>query len=249
MFLNNIRILIESSNGIMLISTDDFSDYKQLELIDYFSCYLKVDGILVFSLKNPLKKAYDTPIVSLLSSADQKVDSVVDDYTLAMQNAVDLLNRYGHKNIAFLSEELTKRKATLFEQISLEKGLFNIKVFESDKRFEEAGKDCADKLINSYPECTAIICAYDNIAIGAIKQLKKHGYKIPDDISVIGMDNITVGEHTETSLTTIDSNPKKVCEIAWDLMQKKLKNPYFKNNEHIKISSTLIIRESVRNIK
>ena len=61
-------------------------------------------------------------------------------------------------------------------------------------------------------------------------------------------DNIAIGEYTETALTTIDTNPEQICEIAWDLIQKKLKNPYFKSNQNIEIISKLVIRESIKNI-
>ena len=247
-FLNCISSLIDKSGGIMLIATDDFNNTKQAELVDYFSCYLKVDAIIAFCLRNRLKKAYDTPIVSLFGTADDKVDSVKTNLDFAMQSAVDLLFSYGHKNIAFFTEELTTGKVEAFKKAALNSGILNTPIIRGNERFEKAGKDCVGKLLESHPNCTAIICAYDNIAIGAIKELKKRNFKIPDDISVIGIDNIAIGKYTETALTTIDTNPEQICEIAWDLIQKKLKNPYFKSNQNIEIFSKLVIRESVKNI-
>lgn len=245
-FLNILGNLIEKSGCIMLIATDDFSTTKQVELIDYFSSYLKVDGILVFELKNRLKKAYDTPIISLFGTADDKVDSVKTNLNFAMQDAVDLLIGYGHKKIAFLGERLTTSKAEIFERTLRNKKIEDLIIIESSKRFEQAGIDCVRYLLENHPNCSAVICAYDNIAIGAIKEFKRHNLKIPEDISVIGIDNISVGEHSETALTTIDTNPEQICEIAWDLITKKLKNPYFKSNQNIEILSKLIVRESVK---
>lgn len=247
--LNCIRALADRSDAIMFIATDDFKQATQAELIEYFCAYLKVDGIIVFGLKSKLKKSYETPIVSLFGAVDEKVDSVKIDSYSAIKDAVDLLLDYGHTKIAFLGETLTKSKVKMFEKAMLKAGVSDIKIIESHERFEKAGKDGINQLMSTDEDYTAIICAYDNIAIGAIKELKTRGYKVPDDISVIGIDNIAIGEYTETALTTIGINPEEICAIAWDLLQKKLKNPYYKSYQNITLNTELIVRESVKNIK
>ena len=122
-------------------------------------------------------------------------------------------------------------------------------IIESPYRFEQAGEDGAAKMLNEHPDCTAIICAYDNIALGAIRQLKQCGYRVPEDISVIGIDNIGISQHAENALTTIDTNPEEVCLIAWDILQKKLENKYYRSNQAITITGRLIIRETVKKRK
>ena len=247
-FVDRLRKQIEASNNIALVVTDDFSASKQEELIDYFSSYLKVDGIIVFGLRSELKKNHNTPIISLFSSIDDKVDSINIDFNAAINDAVSLLWDYGHRNIAFLSESLTKAKAQTFASAMCELGVTDATVIESEKRFEVAGKDCAEKLILSNPDCTAVICAYDNIALGAIKQFKTAGLSVPEDISVIGIDNITTGKYAQTSLTTIGVDTESICALACDILQKKLKNPYYKTHEKTNIKGELIIRESVKKI-
>ena len=120
----------------------------------------------------------------------------------------------------------------------------NINIIESEYRFEEAGEDGIRRLLAAGNSCTAVICAYDNIAFGAIKELKKAGLCVPDDVSVIGMDNINFGEFADTSLTTIDSNPEKVCAIAWNLLTEKIKNPYLCTKRNVKINAKLIVRKT-----
>ena len=78
-----------------------------------------------------------------------------------------------------------------------------------------------------------------------IKQLKKRGYQVPEDFSVVGIDNISASEYTDTPLTTIDTQPDEICLIAWDLMQKKQQSKYYRSNQRITISGKLILRESV----
>lgn len=67
---------------------------------------------------------------------------------------------------------------------------------------------------------TALFCLNDRIAIGALNGLQRHGAKIPEDYSVIGLDNLPESEWTYPSLTTVDQNieslMKKACALLWD---------------------------------
>ena len=205
---------------------------------------MKVDGIIAFGLKSALKKGYTTPIVSVLSDISSSVDTVEVNFKSAVFDAVKLLDDYGHKKIAFLGEKLTTAKTELYKKAMKNIGNSNINVIESEYRFEVAGEDGVRQILTMGNSVTALICAYDNIAFGAIKELKKAGLRVPDDVSVIGMDNINTGKYAETSLTTIDSNPEQVCTAAWNLLNEKIKNPYLSGKKEI-INAKLIIRESI----
>lgn len=246
-FVERLQKIIESNNGIPVISTDHFNSSMQAELIEYYASYLKVDGIIVFGLKNKLKKGYDTPIVSVFSTVDTSVDTVDVDFESAIFEAVKTLSEYGHKNIAFLGERLTYAKAIHFEQAMKNLGIDSPYTYESDYRFEEAGEDGVRHLLATKEECTAIICAYDNIAFGAIKELKRNGLCVPKDFSVIGIDNINTSKYMETALSSIGSNPDEICMIVWELLSKKMKNQFAHSNQQIVIRGNLIIRESVAN--
>lgn len=247
--VDRLRIQIEQSGNIVLIATDDFSKDKQEELIDYFCSYLRVDGVVVLDLSVELKKSYDTPIVAVLGKATKNVDSVNTDLNAAMYDAVSLLLNYGHEKIAFIGETLTASKASCFTEAMKKCSHNDFTVITSDKRFEEAGKDGVYRLLKQRNDCTALICAYDNIAIGAIKQLHDMGFNVPNDVSVIGIDNITVGKYTNTPLTTIGVDLSQICDVACELLQKKLKNPYYKSIDRAVIQSRLIVRESIKKIK
>ena len=247
--VNRLRVQIEQAGNIVLIATDDFSKDKQEELIDYFCSYLRVDGIIIVDFSAELKKSYDTPIVAVFGKIDKNVDSVSTELDGAMHDAVSLLLSYGHEKIAFIGETLTIGKTNCFTAAAKKCGVSDFTVIKSDKRFEQAGKDGICRLFEQRRDCTAVICAYDNIAIGAIKQLNDMGFCVPDDVSVIGIDNITVGKYANTPLTTIGADISLVCDVACDLLQKKLKNPYYKSIDKAVIRSRLIIRESIKKIK
>ena len=243
-FIKYFQTLIEKDGNIPIVSSDNFDKNTSDELIEYYASYMKVDGIITFELKSALKKGYTIPIVSVLSNISSSVDTVVVDFKSAVFDAVKLLDDYGHKKIAFLGEKLTTAKAELYKKAMKNIGNSNTTVIESEHRFEAAGEDGVRQILTMGNSVTALICAYDNIAFGAIKELKKAGLRVPDDVSVIGMDNINTGKYADTSLTTIDSNPEQVCMAAWNILNEKIKNPYLSGKKEI-INAKLIIRESI----
>ncbi len=245
-FTELLQEMIEKAGCICTISTDHFLPEVQAQLIEYYSEYLKVDGILIFDLQTKLKKGHTTPIVSLYSNKDTTADCVGIDIKSAIVDAIKLLLDLGHTKIAFLGEKLTTLKAQYFYEAATDLLQGEPQIITSAYRFEKAGEDGAAQLA---PDVTALICAYDNIAFGAIKTLRAQGLQIPQDISVIGIDNAPMGQYASTTLTTIDTKPDEVCTIAWELLQKKMESPYYKSPQSISIRSGLIVRESVGAVK
>lgn len=232
---------IKRENCVCLVTSCDFSPEKHEELVEYFCDFCKVDGIITFHFRGT-KKDYKTPIISLYSATDENIDTIKINDGNAFKKAMNLLLNHGHKHIAFFTEPLTKSRARKFTEIAKELNHSDIYVINTDKRFEKAGEDCVRKLPK---EVTAIICAYDKIAFGAIKALEKRGLRVPDDISVIGVDNITETEYISSTLTTIGLDIEKLCSMAWLLLKKKIRSPYYKNRTIPTIEAELFIRESV----
>ncbi len=241
-YLLRLQKVIEEAGGICIISADNFDPKKQAELIEYYASYLKVDGLFVIGLKARLKKGYSLPVVALFHSADETVDTVGLNSTPVIAEAIKILQEAGHRDIAFIGEELTMGK----QQYFLQAGGCRELTVTSPFRFEEAGMDGIRRLREQGKKFTALICAYDYIAFGAIRQLKKEGLRVPEDVSVIGMNNISLASFSETSLSTVDAFPDEICRIAWELMKKKLENKYFHSTQNIQLQPRLILRESIK---
>ena len=179
------------------------------------------------------------------------VDSVKSEIDDAIDDAVKHLMTLGHKKAAFIGEPLTLMKQERFLNAAAMQGL-KVEagdVIVAESRFENAGYLGAKKLIEKGSDCTAIVCAYDHIAIGAMRYLEQEGYKIPDDFSIIGMDNIDTSKYLAQSLTTVDSHLEEICTVVADLMAKKVRNRWVTARQEIKISADLIIRESTGKAK
>lgn len=248
-YIEILEDIIESSGGIMLLSAFQFDCKKQLELIDYYSEYLQVNGIIVFSMPETAKKDYQAPIVSLFNSKCNTVDSINVDTNTAFKKSIDLLKELGHKNIAFAGEPLTTSRVTKFLEYYKPEGNPEDYIFTSNGRFEESGTECAEQILKSPIPFTAVVCAYDDIAVGVIKHLTEKGYNVPQDFSVIGNNNISVSQYLGISLTTIDPLYEKICNAVWQLLKEKMKSKYYKPKKPIEFTAELIVRDSVARAK
>ncbi|MBO5370672.1 MAG: LacI family DNA-binding transcriptional regulator [Clostridia bacterium] len=248
LYVEKLKNLIEENDGIAIISTYDFEKDKMEEIIEYYSSYLGVDGIFVFYKYSKPKKGCDKPLVSLLAAPNKTtyIDSVCVDSAQAIFEAVAHLKSLGHKRMGFLGELLTFSKKEEFIDAAVQNGYAesDLCILTSNLRFEEAGIDNAEKIL-TFPEIpTAVICGYDSIAMGFIKGMSQKGYRVPEDISVIGMDNIASCEYMNKALSSIDSGCDEVCRMAMDVMKKKLDNEYFSLTKKISLQSKLILRDT-----
>lgn len=88
----------------------------------------------------------------------------------------------------------------------------------------------------------AIFCAYDYMAIGAIRYCWEHGLKVPEDVAIIGMDDIPENSYLNPPLSSINFNMDKICAIAAEAIIKRLTDPAFTLEE--KVPATLHLRAS-----
>lgn len=244
---------IAKRNGMMISAAYNFEKGKALELYDYFSSYAKVDGIIMFSNPSGFKNNMNIPTV-LISSAPRKdpnIDYLMIDSQKGIDEAIAHLKKNGHTRIGFAGEELTRSTLTRFKNamrnasLSVDDSLNII----SDKRFEEAGEDAAKYFLENGDLPSAIFAGYDRIALGMIKVFRENGIRIPEDISIIGTDNIPITSYLETSLSTLHSNIEDIGVKAVDILMKKIDNRYYREDNVISVATEFIPRESSGPVK
>ena len=227
---------------------DEFDPIKQERLL--CSQAAMVDGILTYSHILSLPKGIDIPIVGIGGKqAGATMDVVNINMEKAMMQAVSCLYNLGHRHIAYIGEKYASGRRNTFCKVMQKQGLAVENVIESDQRFEAAGEYGIAKLCEETSKATAIFCAYDNIAIGAIRALKERGLRVPEDISIGGMDNIPATEQLDRTLTTINVSPQAACDIACDLLIRKMNNKYYCAGARIEIDSIFIERETTGPIR
>jgi len=106
------------------------------------------------------------------------------------------------------------------------------------------GKAAFKQIMTQFPDITAIFCASDELAVGAISQAYEMGIRIPDDVSIIGYDNLQIAEMSVPPLTTVAQPLEKMGETATHLLFKMLEGSNDVENKII--SHQIIERESVK---
>lgn len=199
------------------------------------------DGILLLS--DCEKTAFPIPAVQLFKGSSE-LDSVFADYSAGMQEALLHLASLNCTEILFAGEALTKTKEAVFLPLTQKPGLHGT-CFISRFRFEEAGYECADYLFTLPKMPQGILCAYDEIALGLMRALNARGIKVPEDLQLIGINDIPYSRYSTVPLTTIKTDIEEICRIAVSILLSRIHSSY-SAVEHISVQSRLVIRETTR---
>ncbi|MDH2927071.1 HTH-type transcriptional repressor PurR [Lonepinella koalarum] len=220
----------------------------------------RVDGILIMCAEY-LQESLDLfnnfrelPMVVMEwgiqhSNNDIILDNSFNGGYLAAQHLIE----NGHQKIGIIAGELSKTTAQTrfqgFEKAIFDAGLTLNPNWIQEGFFEpEDGYECMNKILAQAELPTAVFCCNDVMALGAISAITEKGLRVPDDISIIGYDNIHSSRFYAPPLTTIHQSKARLGERALKLLLDRI---HHKNNEKetIELYPELIVRKSVRNIK
>ena len=200
-----------------------------------------------------LKETTSMQIPFILVDAEPNVNdlytSVNPDSEWSCQVATNYLIKKGHREIGFITSSYLPRyyNQTIngFSKAMIGAGLKVKKSWIFAEAEDEAtAYKGMTKILRSKPKPTAMVCAGDRYAIGAIRCVQDRGLQVPKDISFIGMDNIILSSYINPQLTTISFNAFEMGKTAFELLIKKI------NGESVKSivfpSESIIERSSVR---
>ncbi len=240
-----VRIL-DSKNIVCNIYLTGFDERKILSIIQQLAEEGLTDGILTISLITS-EEVFPLPVVQFTTKASKSTDCVGINIKQGLLDALQYLNEMGHQNIGFIGEKNTPHKQNLFHEAAakLDIPIDDSNVFISDRRFEQIGMEAAEYFLKKRMKPTALIAAYDEIAMGAIHTFRQAGMRIPDDISLIGINDIPFAEYASVPLTTIRMFKEEMCHIAIRILLDKIMNPNSHVLQHVIVQTQLIIRETV----
>lgn len=199
------------------------------------------DGILLVTACE--KTAFPIPAVQLFKGSPE-LDSVFADYSAGMREALVHLASLNCTNILFAGEPLTKTKEAVFLSLARRLGLQG-SVFISRFRFEEAGYECADYLLALPETPRGILCAYDEIALGLMRELTARGKRVPEDFLLVGINDIPYSRYSAVPLTTIQTDIEEICRIAVSTLMERIHNGHGAVR-HISVQSRLVIRNTTK---
>lgn len=242
--------------NIIFCSTDE--DYEREAECVSMLCEKMIDGIIftpssVTSHEENRYNDLDIPMVLVdknIESSNAKGIVKVDNKN-GTYEATKHLIKQGHKDILYLSgplkNDISKERLQGYIR-ALEKNNLSVKkenIVEGKYRYE-----WAYNFIKNLEEikCTAICCANDLMAIGAIQALREKKFKIPEDISIVGFDDIETAKLIDPSLTTIRQPAYEMGAKASEILINSLQNKDKESVGTIIFKPSLIIRNSTSDI-
>ena len=219
----------------------------------------RVDGVMLMSstMSNDwLDELVQNGIPAVVLDWDTKLSgksvSIIQvEYGVGIQEAVNHLVSLGHKNFAHVSGPLTwptsrtRRdefiNALKFHNISSE----NVPVIEGNLLID-GGRQAAVTLAGLIERPTAIFAANDLTAMGVMTELKAQGLRVPEDVSVVGLDDIFLASQTDPQLTTVALPRREIGELAMKMLLQLFKTG---NDADVlpaieKVETSLVIRSS-----
>ncbi len=242
--------------GLMLFSTDYWLEESR-SYMDVVNNWL-VDGVFIYNviyhkhLPKNIKELQSegVPVVFINKFVrGEEVNAVgIDNYD-AVEQAVSHLANLGHKRIGYIGGgNMSVDGMERFEgfkhavgkyDLEFDDRLFGIGNFGYGESYEEMKRI----LCLSCDKPTAMFCANDMMAIGAINAIRDRGFKVPEDIAVVGFDDTDAGKFFNPAVTTVRPLLEDIGGKAIDLLQKIIEDPQ-RSVEKIKINTKLIVRES-----
>ncbi len=177
---------------------------------------------------------------------------VISDNISGAKKAVDYLFELGHKKIALLmgfnTSKTSQERFVGYQQALEELGLpYNSDWIFNGNFSEEGGYKATQEMLQLEDLPTAIFCQSDGMAIGAIRAIEDEGYRVPNDFSIIGYDDIEASRYVKPSLTTVAQNKdmmgRSVAKLLINMIEKSQKG-----NSPIVVPVELIERESCSQI-
>jgi DNA-binding LacI/PurR family transcriptional regulator len=191
------------------------------------------------------------PVVSIGSTKKlESATSIEVDYRKGIRQAIQHLAVLGHRRISFISGPLHLRAAKLRQDAYIASmAEIGIKVpasymIEGDHKME-GGYAAAEECFKRGQLPTALLCSNDMTAIGVLHALSARGLKVPEDISIVGFDDIHMAQFTVPPLTSIRMAGSDLAKAAFHALPLYLDSQSKKHGEdQLTVPTSLVVRQT-----
>ena len=201
-----------------------------------------------------LRRRTDTTPMVLIGEAiyDGHYDHVSIDNVASGRTATEHLLQLGRRRIAVIGTQRRNSRGAArerydgYRQAHIDAGLeFDPELVRSAPRYDgEAGEAAMDSLLDVDPRPDAVFCFADLLALGAIRAIHRRGLRVPDDIAVVGHDDLAFGRVASPALTTIAPDKRQIAERALDLLERRIVSRSAPDPHGVEVGYTLQVRES-----
>jgi DNA-binding LacI/PurR family transcriptional regulator len=214
----------------------------------------RVDGVAVMTseMDQTLTDELSTrgiPMVFLdTGEIQENISNIRIDYEQGISQAVNHLLELGHQRIGFISGppdlKSSKIRRSAFLRFLREHGIIEKKELVTTGNHKiSGGRTAMNTLLELSERPTAVLASNDLTAIGAFQAVRNHGLHVPEDISLIGFDDIALAGSTDPPLTTVNISRVLVAEAAFNSLFELIGGET-KIGREVQVETTLVVRES-----
>lgn len=252
--LSGIEEVATRANLTILIGNTNGDDARYANILENLRNG-RADGALILNGAAPPDGMLPegTPVVSISERLDDaSYAHVGTDNRKAAFDATQYLLAQGHRRIAHVTgpegNPLTNDRCAGYVQAMEEAGLTDhIHTIPGGFTYEY-GEQAADQLITQYPRTTAVFCANDESAMGVIRGLQQHGFTVPDQISVMGFDDIPFSRIFQPELTTVHQARNLIGQRAMEMLLELLANNEYPVGS-VFLEHSIVTRNSVGKLR
>ncbi|MCZ0756005.1 LacI family DNA-binding transcriptional regulator [Anoxybacillus sp. J5B_2022] len=237
----------------LIICQTRYSPEKELNYMNLLKMK-QVDGVILASIQNDwkvLEPFLDYGPIVLCNEFDEQanVPSVMLDQVHGGYIATKHLLEQGHRRIAYCRGS-TRSNVASHREIGFRKALAEYGIeFDEQYAFRDAfhsedGRRVFHQMMALPTPPTAVFTGSDEVAAGIISEANKHGFRIPEQLAVVGFDNQEITELMEPSITTVHQPVDQMAKKALEVMIEKIHSRKYKQREIYEFPLKLIVRES-----
>jgi LacI family transcriptional regulator len=242
---------------LAVIANTDRDEKREAEIVDIMRAR-RLEGLILAGVEwqdelvSRLAEG-GLPVVTVnRKTSDPRISSVMHDEDDGIGRILTHLISLGHRRIANIAGPQRLYTGQLryraFERHRAAMGLDAQTEF-ADRPNEAEGERCADALVNSGRAFTAVVCANDRLAVGAVTALRRRGLECPRDVSVTGYNDMPLADRLVPALTTVRIDQyREGFEAAELLVEMMERAPEQREPRHIVLPVELVIRDSTRAI-
>lgn len=245
--------LAEQDLRVVLSPTGHEHD-REVSLLDRMMHGL-TDGALIIlpeesseELERLQNEGYRFVVIDPLEPLNERIPSVSAAHASGADQAMKHLLGLGHRRIAAITGPrgwvATEDRRRGYHAALAEAGIPADRTLEVEADFEiDDGHKAAEKLLDLAEPPTAIFAFNDNIAIGVIQAARARGVHVPEDLSVVGFDDVEHATIVSPALTTVRQPLAEMGRTAVSLLTRLLERQRFETL-HVELATRLVVRES-----
>ncbi len=223
---------LRTSGYFLHLTLSDHDQEREIACLEHLAS-LRVDGIFLVATNagtqfSRFLKSLNVPIVTLGNRVSKTIPFVGIDDRAALEEVVDYVVAQGYREVVYYSPPLSyhgrENIYAVAERLagykdSIEKHRLRQVVIKEKNDFRQLVD-----LLRSSSDRTAVVCSSDIFALQTLRFLSTEGFRVPEDVGLMGFDDIDLLEYVSPPLTTVSQRTANLVDLAVDLMTRLLAN-------------------------